>query len=129
VNDPCYDIGGGAPPKDIKVKDPTWYLKSNSNNVIPTHMVVHKKCKDSASTIYPTCNPLSQWVAHFFNWYQLSSDLIGITYLLWKMMTKGERFVQKIWNMGSWWFGHGHGQRGSNIEEKDGSKFLNVRST
>ena len=23
VNDPCYDIGGGAPPIGIKVKDPT----------------------------------------------------------------------------------------------------------
>jgi hypothetical protein len=29
VNDPCYDIGGGAPPNGIKVKDPKWYLKSN----------------------------------------------------------------------------------------------------
>jgi len=30
--------------------------------------------------------------------------------------------------MGSW-FEHGHGPRESNIEEKDGSEFLNMRST
>jgi hypothetical protein len=50
-------------------------------------------------------------------------------YLLWKFMTKGERLVQRyygkvLWEVG---FGHGHGQRGSNIEE--GSKFMDKRST
>ena len=31
-----------------------WYLKSNSSNVIPTHMVMSiKKYKIQASTIYP----------------------------------------------------------------------------
>jgi hypothetical protein len=43
VNDPCYDIGGGAPPIGIKVRDHMWYLKSNTSNVIPTYVVVSIK--------------------------------------------------------------------------------------
>jgi hypothetical protein len=43
VNDPSYDIGGGAPPIGIKVKDPMWYLKSNTSNVIPTYVVMSIK--------------------------------------------------------------------------------------
>jgi hypothetical protein len=43
VNDSYYDIGGGAPPIGIKVKDPMWYLKTNMNFVIPTCVVMSIK--------------------------------------------------------------------------------------
>jgi hypothetical protein len=43
VIDPCYDIGGGAPPISIKVRDPMWCLKSNTSNGIPTYVVMFIK--------------------------------------------------------------------------------------
>jgi hypothetical protein len=54
VNDTCYDIGGGDPPIGIKVKDPMWYLKSNTSNVIPTCVVTsitNAKFKSQPSTL------------------------------------------------------------------------------
>jgi hypothetical protein len=54
VNDTCYDIGGGAPPIGIKVKDPMWYVKSNTSNVIPTCVVTsikNAKFKPQPSTL------------------------------------------------------------------------------
>jgi hypothetical protein len=48
-------------------------------------------------------------------------------------MTKGERLYKDMKALGEIGHGHGHGQRGSNIEEcegiKIGSKFLDKRST
>jgi hypothetical protein len=55
VNDPCYDIVGGAPPIGIKVKDPMWYPKSNKSNVIPTYMVLSIKNEDSSVNHLPQC--------------------------------------------------------------------------
>ena len=62
----------------------------------------------------------------------VSSDLIGITYLLWKLMTKGEKLEQR-YNHGISWttkdmfqggeIKDGHGQ-GSNIKEKSWIKSL-----
>ena len=79
------------------------------------------------------CNPLSHCDSLFLNWYQ---DLIGITYLLWKLMTKGEKLEQRYNHAISWTtkdifqggeIKDGHGQ-GSNIKRKyDGSKFLDKR--
>jgi hypothetical protein len=51
VNDPCYDLGGGAPPIGIKVKDPMWYLKGYKwchSNICGG---VHQKYKIQVSTI------------------------------------------------------------------------------
>jgi hypothetical protein len=53
VNDP--NIGGGAPPIGIKVKDPMWYLKSNTSNVIPTYVVLSMKNEDSSVNHLPQC--------------------------------------------------------------------------
>jgi hypothetical protein len=54
VDDPCYDIGGGAPPIGIKVKRSYMrYLKGHKwchSNIFGS---VHKKCKIQVSTIYP----------------------------------------------------------------------------
>ena len=75
MNDPCYDIGAVAPPNGIKVKDPMWYLKSNSSNVISTHGDVHQKCKIQASTIYPNAI-LCHNEIHTFQ--LVSIDLISI---------------------------------------------------
>ena len=118
MDDPCYHIGGGVPLIDIKIKDPMcgisrsptsgtsykWYLHVVS---FQQSSDVHKKCKIQASTIYPKCKPLHQWEAH----------------LLWKLMTKGEILYKDMKSFGRDWdkeveVGHGHGQRGSNIEEK-----------
>ena len=43
LDDPCYDIGGGAPPIGIKVKDPTWGISRATGGVIPTYLVVSIK--------------------------------------------------------------------------------------
>ena len=43
VDDPCYDIGGGALLIGIMVKDHIWYLKSNTSGVIPTHVAMSIK--------------------------------------------------------------------------------------
>jgi hypothetical protein len=61
VNDTCYDIGGGAPPIGIKVKDPMWNLKSN-HKVCHSNICgnVHQKCNIQVSTIYPKYKPLYQ---------------------------------------------------------------------
>jgi hypothetical protein len=56
VNDPCYEIGGGAPQIGIKVKDPMWYLKSNTSNVIPTMWCCPSKMKIQVSNIYPNAS-------------------------------------------------------------------------
>jgi hypothetical protein len=57
VNDTCYDIGGGAPPIGIKVKDPMWNLKSN-HKVCHSNICgsVHQKCNIQVSTIYPNAS-------------------------------------------------------------------------
>jgi hypothetical protein len=55
VNDLCYDIGGGAPPIGIKVKDPMWYLKSNTSNVIPTYVLLSIQNEDSSVNHLPQC--------------------------------------------------------------------------
>ena len=39
---------------------------------------------------------------------------------------RGEISTKISWKVG---FGHGHGQRGSNMKNREGSKFLNKRST
>jgi len=78
VNDPCYDIGGGAPPKGTKVKDPMWYLKSNTNDVIPTHMVCPSKMQRFSLNYLPrvqsfvtmSCT-LFQLVSSDLNWYHI----------------------------------------------------------
>ena len=76
--------------------------------------------------------PMQFFVTMRFTFLQLiSSDLIGITYLLWKLMTKGEKLEQRYDHGISWTSKdgklHGHGQ-GSNIKRKDdGSKFLDKR--
>ena len=118
MDDPCYHIGGGVPPIDIKIKNPKcgisrsptqdtsykWYLQVVS---FQQSSDVHKKYKIQASTIYPKYIPLHQWEVH----------------LLWKLMTKGERLYK---DMKAWLNGGeiGHGQRGSNIEEKRWIKIL-----
>ena len=43
ADDPCYDIGGGAPPIGIKVQDPTWGISRATSDVIPTYVVVSIK--------------------------------------------------------------------------------------
>jgi hypothetical protein len=56
VNDPCYDIGGGVPPIDIKVKDPMCGIsKAIQSGVIPTYVVVSIKNKDSSVNHLPQC--------------------------------------------------------------------------
>ena len=74
MDDPCYHIGGGVPPIDIKIKNPKcgisrsltqdtsgmsykWYLQVVS---FQQSSDVHKKCKIQASTIYPKRIPLHQ---------------------------------------------------------------------
>jgi hypothetical protein len=76
VNDTCYDIGEGAPPIGIKVKDPMWYLKSN-HKVCHSNICgnVYQKCNIQVSTIYPNTSLCIIWEEH----------------LLWKLMTKGEK--------------------------------------
>jgi hypothetical protein len=111
-----------------------WYLKSNSSNVIPTHMVM--SIKNARFKPQPSI-PMQSFVTMRFTFLQLvSSDLIGITYLLWKLMTKGEKLEQRYDHGISWTtkdmfqggeIKDGHGQ-GSNIKRKDdGSKFLDKR--
>jgi len=81
--------------------------------------------------------PMQSFVTMRFTFLQLvSSDLIGITYLLWKLMTKGEKLEQRYDHGISWTtkdmfqrgeIKDGHGQ-GSNIKRKDdGSKFFDKR--
>ena len=89
---------------------------------------VHKKCKIQASTIYPKYIPLHQWEAH----------------LLWKLMTKGERLYKdmkasiggrdklckgrdKIWKLRR--LDMNMDKEGATLEKRDGSKFLDKRST
>ena len=53
VDDPCYDIEGGAPPISIKVKDPIWGISRATSGVIPSYMVVsikYAKFKPQPST-------------------------------------------------------------------------------
>jgi len=125
---------GSAPPNGIKVKNPMWYLKSNSSNVIPTHMAM--SIKNTRFKPQPSI-PMQSFVTMRFTPFQLiSSDLIGITYLLWKLMTKEEKLEQRYDHGISWTtkdmfqgggITDGHGQ-GSNIKRKDdGSKFLDKR--
>ena len=52
VNDPCYNIGGGAPPIGIKVKDPTWVI-SRAIVVSFQHSVVSIKNEDSSVNHLP----------------------------------------------------------------------------
>ena len=54
MDDPCYDIGGGAPSIGITVKDPTWVISRATSGVIPTFVVVsiknaRFKCQSSTS--------------------------------------------------------------------------------
>jgi len=80
---------------------------------------------------------MQSFVTMRFTLFQLvSSDLIDITYLLWKLMIKGEKWEQRYDHGISWTtkdmfqggeIKDGHGQ-GSNIKRKnDGSKFLDKR--
>jgi len=53
-----------------------WYLKSNSSNVIPTHMVM--SIKNARFKPHPSI-PIQSFVTMRFTLFQLvSSDLIGI---------------------------------------------------
>ena len=70
MDDPCYHIGGGVPPIDIKIKNPKcgisrsptqdtsykWYLQVVS---FQQSSDVHKKYKTQASTIYPKMHTLA----------------------------------------------------------------------
>ena len=127
VNDPCYNIGGGAPPIGIKVKDPPWVI-SRAIVVSFQQKVVSIKNEDSSVSHLPQCNPLHQWEAH----------------LLWKLMTKGERLYKdrkafirgrdkvckgrdKIWKLKR--LDMNMDKEGATLEKWDGSKFLDKRST
>ena len=66
MDDPCYDIGGGAPPIGIKVKDPTRGISRATSGVIPTYLVVSIKMQDSSVNHLPQCNPLYQEMHTFY---------------------------------------------------------------
>ena len=95
-----------------------------------------KKCNIQASAIYPNAILCHNEIHNFFQ--LVSSGLIGITYLLWKLMTKGEKLEQRYDHGISWTtkdlfqggeikIKDGHGQA-SNIKIKDDrSKFLDKR--
>ena len=51
VDDPCYDIGGGAPPIGIKVKDPIYGISR-------AIQMVSIKNEDSSVNHLPQYNPL-----------------------------------------------------------------------
>jgi hypothetical protein len=56
LDDPCYDIGRGAPPIGIKVKDPMCGIsRAIQSGVIPTYMVVSIKNEDSSINHLPQC--------------------------------------------------------------------------
>ena len=83
--------------------------------------------------------PMQSFVTMRFTLFQLvSSDLIGITYLLWKLMTKGEKLEQRYDHGISWTTKYmfqggeikdGHGQ-GSNIKKMmDQNSWTKVKHT
>ena len=80
VDDPCYDIGRGVPPIGIKVKDPMCGISRAIQMVSFQHI---RWCPQKMQ--YSSVNHLSL-VPPF-----VSSD----AHLLWKLMTKGERLVQR----------------------------------
>ena len=113
-----------------------WYLKSNSSNVIPTHMVM--SIKNARFKPQPSI-PMQSFVTMRFTFLQLvSSDLIGITYLFWKLMTKGEKLEQRYDHGISWTTKYmfqggeikdGH-EQGSNIKKMmDQNSWTKVKHT
>ena len=77
MNDTSYDIGGGAPPNGMKVKDPMWYLKLNSSNFIPTHMVT--SIKNARFKLQPSTLMQSFVTMRCILFQLVSTHLIGIT--------------------------------------------------
>ena len=120
IDDPCYDIEGGVPSIGIKIKDPMCgisishtsgiYKWCHFNNQVMS--IKNARFKPQPST--PNVN-LCINKKHTF---------------LCKLMTKGERLYKNMKALGGRdWnkeveVGHGHGQRGSNIEEKRWIKIL-----
>jgi hypothetical protein len=60
VDDPCFDIGGGAPPNHIKVKDPTRGISRGTSGVIPTYLVVSIK---NTRFKYQSSTPMRSFVS------------------------------------------------------------------
>jgi hypothetical protein len=61
VDDPCLDIGGGAPPPiGIKVKDPTCGVSRAIQVVSFQHLEMSIKNKDSRLNHLPQCKPFHQ---------------------------------------------------------------------
>ena len=60
VDDPCYDIGGGAPPIGIKVKDPSCGILRAIQVMSFQYLVVSIKMQDSSLNHLPQCKPLHQ---------------------------------------------------------------------
>ena len=105
MDDPCYDIGGGVPPIGIKVtRSYTWCLKSYTSSV-------HQKYEIQVSTFYPNSTLCIKKMHTFYgNWWQRGRD--------WYKHMKYARGIKEVG------FGHGYGQRGSNIEELRRIKIL-----
>jgi hypothetical protein len=55
VDDPCYDIGRGAPPIGIKVKDPMCGISRVIQVVSFQHLEMSIKNKDSSVNHLPQC--------------------------------------------------------------------------